>query len=64
MVVGSLLFVRAPCARVIPLVVTVFLSAIPLVPTRTHYFVRYLTVMVKVRTLENIFPVSLAGSLV
>ena len=30
----------------------------------THYFARYLRVMVKIRTLEIIFPVALAGSLV
>ena len=58
-----LLFVRALCAPVIPLAVTGCVSALPRAPARA-YFVRYLTVMVKIRTLESIFPVLLAGSLV
>ena len=64
MIGGALLFVRSPRARVIPLAVTGCVSALPRVPARMHYFVRYLTVMVKTRTLESIFPVSLVGSLV
>ena len=64
MIGGSLLFVRAPCVHVISLEVTGCVFAIPRAPARTHYFVRYLTVTVKIRTLESIFPVLLAGSLV
>ena len=51
-----LLFVRAPCARVITLAVTSCVSALPRAPVRA-YFVRYLTVMFKIRTLESIFIV-------
>ena len=58
-----LLFVRALCARVIPLEVTGCVSAFPRAPARA-YFARYLTVTVKIRTLESIFPVFLSGSLV
>ena len=58
-----LLFVCALCAPVIPLVVTGCVSALPRAPARA-YFARYLTVMVKIRILESIFPVFLAGSLV
>ena len=61
--VVCLFFVRAPCALVIPLVVTGCVFAPPRAPVRA-YFARYLTVTVKVRTLESIFPVLLAGSLV
>ena len=61
---GALLFVRAPCARVIPLAVTDFVSALPHATAHAHYFARYLTVTVKIRTLESIFRVALAGSLV
>ena len=64
MIGGSLLFVCAPCARVIPLAVTGCVSDLPRAPARAHYFARYLTVTVKIRTLEIIFPVFLAGSLV
>ena len=39
-------------------------SALPHARARAHYFVRYLTVTVKIHTLESIFPVALAGSLV
>ena len=61
--VGCLLFVLALSARVIPLAVTDCVSTFPHVPTRA-YFARYLTVTVNIWTLESIFPVSLAGSLV
>ena len=64
MIGGYLLFVRATCARVIPLKVTGCVSDLPHAPARAHYFARYLTVTVKIRTLESIFPVLLAGSLV
>ena len=64
MIGGSLVVVRDPCARVVPLAVTGCVSALQCVHTRMHYFARYLMVMVKIRTLENIFPVVLAGSLV
>ena len=63
MIGGALFFVRSPHVHVIPLVVTGCVSALPRVPVRAHYFSRYLTVTVKIRTLENIFPVSLSGSL-
>ena len=59
-----MLVVHAPCARVITLAVTGCVSALPRVPARAHYFARYLTVTVKIRALESIFPVLLAGSLV
>ena len=58
-----LLFVRAPCARVIPFAVTGCVSALLCAPARA-YFGRYLTVTVKICTLEIIFPVLLAGPLV
>ena len=64
MIGGSLLFVRAPWSRVIPLAVTGYVFAFPRAPTRAHYFVRYLTVTVQIRTIESIFPVFLTGSLV
>ena len=64
MIGGSLLSIRAPCACVIPLVVTGWVSALPRAPVRLHYFARYLTVMVNIQTLESIFTVSFAGSLV
>ena len=63
MIGGSLVVVRSPCAHVIQLVVTGCVSSLPRAPARA-YFVRYLTVTVKIRTLESIFPVLLAGSLV
>ena len=52
------------CARVIPLAVMGRMSALPHAPARAHFFARYLTVTFKIRTLESIFPVLLAGSLV
>ena len=55
MIGGSLLFVRAPCAHVIPLAVTGCVSSFPCAPTRAHYFARYLTVTVKIRTLKLSF---------
>ena len=58
-----LLFIRAPCARVIPLAVTGCVYNFPRAPARA-YFSRYVTVAVKIRTLESIFLVLLAGSLV
>ena len=64
MICGSLLFVRALCVRVIPLVVTGYVSDLPRAPSRAHCFARYLTVTVRIITLESIFPVSLAGSLI
>ena len=63
MIGGSLVVVRSPCARVIPLVITVCVFALPRAPARA-YCARYLKVTVKIRTLEIIFPVLLAGSLV
>ena len=53
----SLLFFRAPSARVIQLLVTGCVFALPRAPARAHYFAHYLTVTVKIRTLESIFPV-------
>ena len=50
--------------RVIPLAVTGCVSALPRAPAHAHYFARYLTVTVKIHTLEIIFSVLLAGSLV
>ena len=61
--VGCLLFVRALCAGVIPLAVTGCVAALPRAPARA-FFARYLTVTVKIPTLDSIFPVLLAGSLV
>ena len=63
MIGGALLFFRSPRARVIPLVVTGCVSDPPRAPARA-YFARYLTVTVRIHTLESIFPVFLAGSLV
>ena len=51
-------------AHVIPLAVTGWVSNLPRARVHAHYFVRDLTVSVKIRTLEIIFPVALAGSLV
>ena len=64
MIGGSLLVFRTPCVRVILLAVTVYVSYLPPAPARAHYFARYLMVTVNIRTLESIFPVLLAGSLV
>ena len=64
MIGGALLFVPSPRARVVTLVATDCVYALPRVPARVHYFARYLTVIVKIRTLESIFSVFLAGSLV
>ena len=61
--VVCLLFVRAPSVCVITLAVTCCVSALPHSPACV-YFARYLTITVKIRTLESIFPVLLAGSLV
>ena len=61
--VVCLLFVRALCARFIPLAITGCVSDLSRVPARA-YFARYLTVTVKIRTLEIIFSVLLVGSLV
>ena len=61
--VVCMLFVRAPCASVIPLEVTGCVSALPCAPV-SAYFARYLTVKVKICTLEIIFSDLLAGSLV
>ena len=63
MIFGAL-FLSALCARVIPLAVTGCVSALPHAPECAHYFARYLPVTVKIRTLESVFPVLLAGSLV
>ena len=54
----------SPCARVIPLAVTGCVFALPRAPAHAHYFAWYLMVTVNIRTLESIFPVFLAGSLV
>ena len=51
-------------ARAIPLALTSCVSALLHARARAHYLARYLTVTVKIRTLESIFPVALAGSLV
>ena len=64
MIGGYLLFVFALCTRVIPLAVTGCVSPLPCAPASVYYFARYLTVTVKIRTLESIFPVFLDGSLV
>ena len=64
MIDGSLFFVCTPCARVIPFAVTGCVSDLPCVPVCAHYFDCYSIVTVKIRTLEIIFPVLLAGSLV
>ena len=66
MIGSALLFVRAVRAHVIPLAVTSCVSALPRAPAPApaHYFARYLTVTVNICTLESMFPVSLAGSLV
>ena len=50
--------------RAIPLTVTGCVSALPYARVCAHYSARYLTVTVKILTLESIFPVALAGSLV
>ena len=63
MIGGSIVVVRDLCMRVIPLAITGCVYALPLAPVRA-YFARYLTVTVKIRTLESIFPVLLAGSLI
>ena len=52
------------CARAIPLAVTGCVSALLRAHACAHYFARCLTVTVKIRTLESIFPVFLVGSLV
>ena len=54
--VGSLLFVRTLCACEIPLAVMGCVSNLPCAPARA-YFARYLTVTVKICTLESILPV-------
>ena len=51
-------------ARAIPLAVTGCVSALPRARARTHYFARYLTVTVKIRTLGRNVAVALDGSLV
>ena len=51
-------------ARAISLAASGFVSALPRAPAHAHYFARYLTVTVNIQTLEIIFLVSLAGSLV
>ena len=51
-------------ARAIPLAVTGCVSTLPRAGVRAHYFARYLTVTVKIRTLGSIVPVALAVSLV
>ena len=56
MIGGSLLVVCAPCARVITFAVTSCVSDLPHGPVRA-YFARYLTVTVKICTLESILPV-------
>ena len=56
--------VSALCARAIPLAVTVCVSALPRARAHAHYFARYLTVTVKIRTLGGNVAVALAGSLV
>ena len=52
------------CARVIPLAVTGFVSSLPCARARAHYFARYLTVTVKIRTLGSNVSVALTGYLV
>ena len=61
--VGCLLFVRTLCTCVIPLAVTVYVSAFPREPA-SAFFAYYLTLTVQIRNLESIFPVLLASSLV
>ena len=51
-------------ACVITLVVTGCVSTLPHAPARAHYFARYLTVTIKIRTLKSISAVALAGSIV
>ena len=51
-------------ARAIPLAVTGCMSALLRAGARTHYFARYLTVTVKIRTIGSSVPVALSGSLV
>ena len=64
MIDGALLFARSLCSRVIPFAVTGYVSALPRTHARAQYFACYLTVTVKIRTLESILPVLFAGSLV
>ena len=56
--------VSALRARAIPLAVTGYVSALPRAHAHVHYFTRYLTVTVNIRTLGSNFAVALAGSLV
>ena len=49
-------------ARAVPLAVTGSVSALPHAHARAHYFARYLTVTVTIRTLGSNFTVALAGS--
>ena len=56
--------VSALCASAIPLEVTGCVSTLPHMRARAHYFARYLTVTVKIRTLGSNVVVALAGSLV
>ena len=56
-------WVSALCAHAIKLAVTGFVSSLVRARAHAHYFARYLTVTVKIRSLEIIFPVSLSGSL-
>ena len=58
------LWLSVVCRHVNTLAVTGCVFAVSRVPVRTHYFARYLKVTVKIRTLESIFSVFLAGSLV
>ena len=57
-------FLSALHARAIPLAVTGFVSSPVRARAHAHYFARYLTVTVKIRTLGSNVPVVLAGSLV
>ena len=57
-------WVSALYARTIPLAVTGCVSDLPRARARAHYFARYLTVTVKIRTLGSNFVVALDGSLV
>ena len=54
--------VSALCERAIPLAVTGCVSALTHVRAHAHYFARYLTVTVKIRTLGRNAAVALAGS--
>ena len=51
-------------AHAIPFAVTGCVSAISHARAHAHYFARYLTVTVKIRTLGSNVAVALAGSLV